>query len=477
MTTRSPFTRALRTLICTLMSLALLAVQVPVRAQTAVPNTMTRTGGSLYYKVGGSDPAPLAANGNVLRVRLGVGGSIGLNYSCGKFNISAMWQSYMNEIRNFGDTIQDVLTGALMALIASLPMYILQRAQPGLYETLQTYYAKFEVAKDIAIKSCEEMEAQIKAGQDPYQDYVNLAKGEYWKDAVQYGATDSSGNAVAGGDARAVKREVQERPGIKGIEPYPGIKRGGADQPPLRLVRDTAVAGYNTTMTMPLATAPTNIYPMTTRLTRLWNNARDASTWAVDVIGDLEVATCPENNCGTDVESTGKGVVPGYGLQPKYDRAVVDVETRLASIVTTNSPTYTNLQDVAAPGVAITREVVDALRRMPADERTMLMQRLAREVAMAQTIERALAIRDLLQSGASAALYEKVKDDIEMRVAQLNKHIENLRFGERIRKELVSTTAETILEYDRNTAAARATSSGPATPGTPRPLERGRVGP
>jgi integrating conjugative element protein (TIGR03755 family) len=476
MTTRSPSARVVSVLICSLTTIALVAGAVPSRAQ-AVPNTMGRTGGSLYYKVGGGDPAPLAANGSVLRVRLGLSGAVGLNYSCGKFNPAAMWRAYMNEIANFGDTIQDVLTGAAMAVIASLPMYILQRAQPGLYETLQTYYAKFEVAKDIAIKSCEEMEAQIKAGQDPYQDYVNLAKGEYWKDAVQYGAVNATGATIDREDARAIKREVQERPGIRGLEPFPGIKRGGEGQPPLRLVRDTTVAGYNTTMTMPLSSAPSNIYPMTTRLTRLWNNPGDASLWAVDVLGDVEVATCSGSTCGSDAESSGKQVLPGYGLQPKYDRAVVDMQTRLLTIVSGNTPTYINLQEVSAPGVAITREVVEALRRMPADQRTMLTQRLAREVAMAQTIERALAIRDLLQSGGSAALYEKVSDDVQKRVTQLNKYIEDLRNADKIRKELVSSTAETILDHDRNTAAARATSSGAATPGTPRPLENGRVGP
>ena len=50
-------------------------------------------------------------------------------------------------------------------------------------------------------------------------------------------------------------------------------------------------------------------------------------------------------------------------------------------------PANADLQDVSAPGVAVSAKVIGTLRELPADEAGVFAGRLASEVAIARTIE------------------------------------------------------------------------------------------
>ena len=62
-------------------------------------------------------------------------------------------------------------------------------------------------------------------------------------------------------------------------------------------------------------------------------------------------------------------------------------------------PTLANLDKVTAPGVAITRQVIEAIREMPATEQSLIIGRLVSEISTARTVEKALFARRLLLSG------------------------------------------------------------------------------
>ena len=66
-------------------------------------------------------------------------------------------------------------------------------------------------------------------------------------------------------------------------------------------------------------------------------------------------------------------------------------------------PTRRNLDKVTAPGVAITRQIIESIRDMPATERPMIVSRLVAEVSTARTVEKALYARRLLLTGRDIA--------------------------------------------------------------------------
>ncbi|MEW8074028.1 MAG: integrating conjugative element protein, partial [Candidatus Thiodiazotropha sp.] len=168
----------------------------------------------------------------------------------------------------------------------------------------------------------------------------------------------------------------------------------------------------------------------------------------------------------------------GTGLLPKLKQEATTVTTEIQNLVSgATPPTLANLDNITAPGVAITRQVIEAIREMPASEQSLIMGRLVSEISTARTVEKALYARRLLLSGRQVPeVYatEVAREHADKSIAELDKEIENLLFETRVRKEVVSDTIATLLQR----AAARRQSSlkTPEVPTIdPRPLSNGRV--
>ena len=115
-----------------------LGITAALLMASAIPSTAQAqpvTNSSLYYRMGGGSPGGAANNKGQIASNLGLGAKLRLNYSCGKFDIGLSWQTLMNSFSQLGTQV----TNAVKAGIASLPLYIFQRAQPGLYQIFQEY--------------------------------------------------------------------------------------------------------------------------------------------------------------------------------------------------------------------------------------------------------------------------------------------------------------------------------------------------
>jgi integrating conjugative element protein (TIGR03755 family) len=408
--------------------LALLLVGLSATAQERA-----RSESSVYYRLGGGEPSARANYPRTISTRIGLGGTLRLNYSCGRFDVGASWASLMEGIKSYGD----VLELAIKATISSLPMYALQRAQPGLYEMFQTYSQKADVLVASYLKSCEEREAQIQAGENPYEDWIKLAKGEEWK--VQ---ASTSGNLVK------AKYNVEKDSGKRGIPWVGGANKGGIGQAPIRLVEDLVNAGYNATLNQPVLT-PDGAYASPSdalsksRLMRAFAKPSDAAQYAAEVMGDLTIALCDDDACPA------KGSRTGTGLSPKMEAELPSIETNLNALLASPNPDYTQLDKLAAPSVSISREVLDGLRELPPQEQAIVKRRLSLEIALARTINKAFAVRELLLTALT--LPEVTASNVAQRkatekLAVLNRSIDDLMFESRVRKELVSSTAGVILD-------------------------------
>lgn len=442
-------------LIVTTLLLGVVLTPATISAQQVVPGQQS----ALYYKIGGGEPLSRAANPSSTPLRIGLGGSARLNYSCGKFDAEISIANLMNTFSTLGTQI----TGAVRAGIASLPMYIFQRAAPGLYELFQTYRRKAEVEFGAALKTCEEMEAVIRNGGDPYEDWIKMAKGENWKTEVNTNR-----------DGVVAKANVERNAGRDGVTWIGGTKKGGFSQGPIEVVRDIVVAGYNVTMNQAPAASPTAVFPSTgpgaTRLTQAFLSPSTAADWAVAVMGDKLIATCDEVGCPA------KGSSPGTGLLPKFEAEKPLAQTQLLKVVSANVPERADLEAASAPGVAMTRELVDAIREMRPLERDIALGRLSMEVAQARIIDRALLIRNTFLTGAGVpeATYDAAQKEVRAKVDEINRYIDDLLFETRVRREVVSNTASALIDSHR---ANRAASMSTGTKGRvdPNPLLDGRV--
>lgn len=414
--------------------------------------------GLWYYEIGGAEPVSVPANPAVVSVTLGGSAQLGLGYSCGKFDPVAAVTNTLNNVGAGVDNMMNAMTAAATSAIAALPALILQRANPGLYDLFQNALIKAEETMQLATKSCEQMEAEIAQGKNPYADLITLSKGNDWK--VQMG--------VGGNDAVTAKTTVESSNGDNGV-PWIGGQAGGSGQPVLEFTGDIVEAGYNINMNRAVTDATPVPAASSTRLSEIWPSPVDARDWTVEVVGENIVTTC---------DTCRKDSIPGTGLLPKLYQESTSVTTEIQNLVSgVTPPTLANLDQITAPGVAITRQVIEAIREMPASEQSLIMGRLVSEISTARTLEKALFARRLLLSGRQVPeVYatEVAREHADSSIAELDKEIDNLLFETRVRKEVVSDTVTTLL---RRAAARRQSAlTVPEVPTLdPNPLRGGRV--
>ena len=409
-----------------------------------------------YYAIGGAAPVSAPANPAVVSVTLGGSAELGLGYSCGKFDPVRAVTHSLNTIKSGANDMMNAMTAAASSAIAALPALILQRANLGLYDLFQNALLKAEETLQLATKSCEQMEAEIAQGKNPYADLITVSKGNDWKRQMGMG----------GNDAVTAKDAVESSNGDNGV-PWIGGPAGGAGQPVLEFTGDIVQAGYNLHMNRPLtATGPAT---PTARLAEVWSSPLAARDWVVDVVGENIVTTC---------DTCRKDSIPGTGLLPKLYTESTAVTVEFQNLVSgATAPTLANLELVTAPGVAVTRQVIEAIRAMPATEQGLIVGRLVAEIGTARTVEKALYARRLLLSGRQVPeVYatEVARGHADTAIAELDKEIEGLLFETRVRREVVSDTVTVLLQ--RAAARRQAALNVPqAAPRDPRPLEHGRV--
>lgn len=427
--------------------------------QTAQAQTRSS---ALYYQLGGSAPGGLANYKSSIPIQIGLAADLRLNYSCGKFDIGLSWSTLMNNISNLGQTFSN----AIRAGIASLPMYIFQRAQPGLYQLFQTYSAKADAIIEASLLTCEEMEKQIKAGGNPYEDWVNNAKGETWR------AKASLRGDVVQAKTDINQNEEAQRNGVSWI--FGGAKAGGVGTQPLRPVRDLSVAGYNVTLNRPTTAGSGAGGPPGTRMTNAFATPEELAEWSTKVLGDQQIYLCDGiANCPAATSTS-----TASGLGPRLDAELDLIRPRLSALVAgTTSNNAVALNEIAAPGLAITPQLLQALRSMPPDTQALAVGRLAHELAMQRVIDKALVARNVLQTGLSlpeVTAAGKVSKDMQDKVDRLTQYIEDLMFEHRIRKEVTSTSALNILE-DATMRDGQAARLGKTQRSDSAPVENGRV--
>ncbi len=430
-----------------------------ILSSTLVSATDTPTEDSLwYYEIGGAEPVSAPANPAVVSTILGGSAQLGLGYSCGKFDPVAAVTHTLNDIGSGVDDMMSAMTAAASSAIAALPALILQRANPGLYDLFQNALLKAEETLQLATKSCEQMEAEIARGKNPYADLITLSKGNDWK--MEMG--------IGGNDAVTAKETVEETNGDNGV-PWIGGQAGGEGQPVLRFTGDIVRAGYNINLNRSVTNTSPAPSAANTRLSEVWSTPEAAKAWVVDVVGENIVTTC---------DTCRKDSIPGTGLLPKLYSESTAVTNELQKLINgAIQPTRDNLENITAPGVAITRQVIEAIREMPASEQGLITSRLVAEISTARTVEKALLARRLLLTGRQVPeVYatDVAREHADSSIAELDKEIENLLFETRVRKEVVSNTVSILLQ--RAAARRQAALNSPETPIIdPKPVNNGRV--
>ena len=404
-----------------------------------------------YYRMGGASPlVSRAATNTVVRVPLSFGIDFSLGRSCGAFDPAVALRSSFEQLRNLPEEVEQAAMAAASAAIAGLPMYILQRIDPGLYELVQNLRKKFEELIQIAFKNCQQIQSEIAAGKNPYEELVQISVGDDWKAAM-----GTSGLSILD-----EQQQIEAHRGENGVGWTGGTRAGGVNQPPVRIVGDVTEAGYGALVSG--STGAGSAAPSDSPLAELWGSSGDARTFAVEVLGELEITTCDPTKSGCPEPKT----AAAHGLMPWVTQETKTVRTALSGLLGRDAAHVTpdDLKAVSAPGLDIGPEVIARLQRREAPERTVLAGRLAGEIATQRALERALMLRRLLLAGRKApavASNEPARREVDRALAELVQEIENFRFEASARREIGGMTAATVLGTDETGRGSTATRPAP----------------
>ncbi|PID63774.1 MAG: hypothetical protein CSB44_00770, partial [Gammaproteobacteria bacterium] len=126
---------------------------------------------------------------------------------------------------------------------------------------------------------------------------------------------------------------------------------------------------------------------------------------------------------------------------PAYDNAV-------NATVARNSPKINEFDDVSSQTTRITKQLYNAIREMPEQDRRIVIGRLISDVAVENTVEKGMALRQLISSGmmtpdvqAYDLTREKAQRLADMAMNAVNEFIWEID----INRQLASNTASTIL--------------------------------
>jgi len=246
------------------------------------PASLIPTGNdAFYYKLGGGQAIPIPAFIDQQSLPLDVKGELGLGYNCGVFNpIASIMHSLNGEhLKNSFMNIKAQIIQNATSAILEWPMYEISRANPSLYNlmTNNIFGAKDDVS--LSTKSCQVMQNEIAQGKNPYHDWGQISVGNDWKHYMSFdngnflaNANASLPNGLDPTDINEVKDQVNKDNGKNGVSWVNGVNTGrsglyagGEDQPPILVLNDTAIAGYNVIIGNGRAYNDTSAPPKTTQ--------------------------------------------------------------------------------------------------------------------------------------------------------------------------------------------------------------------
>ena len=420
---------------------------------------------SWYYQIGGAQAVSNAANPGARSLRLGGNLDLSHIYSCGNFDPITGLANILSNVQGKVMAAYSGLIGAATSAIAALPAYILQRAAPGLYDLYQNAVIRGEAELEAANASCQQMEAEIRDGKNPYERFINVAKGYDWKIQMGNGRSHSSST-----DVKTAQETVEANNGSNGIPWLGGQYAGGNGQAPVFAITDTVKAGYNIELGRAVDDTTAALTGVgATPMAKVWATPQEAQDYAQYVLGDVELTTSKDQQ---------RHATPGHGILPRISSDKTPILTALRTIVNGNqNPSSDELDKVSTPGIAMTREVIDAIRALPTvQEQEAAMQKLADEAATGRNLEKALLLRRLLQSGRMEPnIYASgLSPDIEMAVTHITQAIDNVLYETKIRREMFAQTA-TVLLGSSQARSKNTAETGASSPNDVQRIENGEV--
>jgi integrating conjugative element protein (TIGR03755 family) len=423
----------------------------------------------LYYQMGGGDDIPLPAFYDTSYIPLNANSDVGLGFDCGAFNPIAAITNSLNEIKSSALNAERQVLQNATAAVTEFPLYELSRSDPNLYNLITNAMAGAQEDIAISTKSCEVMQSQIAAGQNPYAHWGQIALGNRWQQEI--GTAEISGN----GDINQARHDVSQdagKSGVPWVDPDSTTSMrsgqtyyaGGQNQSPIRIIHDSAMAGYGVIVNDSSAQASQGHAfgdDAQSALSKAFPTAKDAADWITNVVGDETITTYNKGQ---------KSSQPGVGLYADIQYQTQQILPKLQALVTgATSLSPQNLQSVSPQGMALSPEMFRSIQGQSKVIQGIVINKLAQNIAAMTVINKArLAMRILQSGGRIPAVYanKAAQQNIQHSIALLQQDVQNILMFVKARQTLMSNMLSTVLQAGQsqeaqNTAVAMPKPNAP----------------
>lgn len=240
-----------------------------------------------------------------------------------------------------------------------------------------------------------------------------------------------------------------------------GEHRGGKGQPPIKLIRDTTVAGYNILNNRSTtSTSSVSNNDCQGELCQVWNKPDDAAQWLTRVVGKQTINVAPDNDQSGDT-SQQSVAQSGVGLTPLIQEEQDKIQPLIINMVNRSQPVNDDTLAQASGELHLTRGVIEALRDDP--DAAVLIQRLSGELALSRVMEQALMARRTLLAGMREPNISDEKEAqtaLTQTTAQLDQELSQLKLELDMRQALADNAALTILERQTTRAKTKGQAVG-----------------
>ena len=355
---------------------------------------------SLYFAIGGGKVSRPLSNWTTITVMTSKN-TAGFGYSCGKFDPHEDMEQMIKGIKNGSKELPGQIQNSANAAIMSLPGFLIKRNYPSLYgilvKTVDDSWRQYSAAAE----TCEQMEAEVRNGNNPYDKLISYSMVNDWKVA---GEKSEKGKQDDNDSMADTKVKIKKNAGVNGLAWIDSIKYGKEDSP-LDFSNDLVVTGYNMligrtgTLSVPntrKVTAPSAIEVNNTKaqgLIDIFSSPLAAENFVTEIIGSTEYVIDPTDGKNKPT------VIPGKGSESWVRTRQEQLRGKLRQGILKNRWNAFYAEKTAA----LPRMVIDAIQSQDTRLQDVSIDRLALELAIADFNAKIITVKRLIRIGLSNA--------------------------------------------------------------------------
>ena len=351
--------------------------------------------------------------------------------SCGAFDLDTSLLSSFDD--GTFKRMQQQVIGQLKSAFNPVGLIgtAIKRANPDLYETIMNGVFNGELNFNDAIGSCEAI--QTASIDKVFGGLQDIAKTEDLSNEIEKAEQDPSSV-----DVTKVVKEVGS--GEKGIEVLPGVFKGGVGQDAIKVVSETAKAGFNGLLGRTV-TDSSPVHDVKDPITSVFSSPQEVEDYAATVVGETELRTAT----GSQTERK-----PGKGIKgeaaKRADKLYQDFTTVLnKKLALINNDDLNKLS--AGQTINISIDLISMLQGFTPHQRTQYVDALVTKISFAKEVEKLLVLRRILVAGLDSTRLKDFKPSVEehnSKVEVIDAELNMIEQELRLRNMVAGNTIENI---------------------------------